>query len=267
MDDLKLPEKFEHLHMINLFFTEETNEQGIPIVSARLATSLVGKDLFFKDPPVSMEASRPVEAPGGYIYLHHLRDYFEKHITQSILSNLTIFLSEANRAALHSSGQRLSKQQAKQHVEMLALLYRVQKEYTKQAAEVHSLRGGREKKADLSDIFAYFQSLFPIYKEAAQMREAALLSSSIIRRENWREEIIKNLVGLPSDELLDLLEPYSKWPEAAQEKCPEAGEKAKLDYIALEHAARLCGAAPWAFKFGTLRKYRNEQKRNLKRDE
>lgn len=121
-------------------------------------------------------------------------------------------------------------------------------------------RGQTARRANLQLLQNTYEDIVEAWKEASTMCRSALSSSSENRKANWQEEISRAFPELPVD-LIVRLQPTHFWPadiaQAASGK--KHGTSDPLD-IALEHAARLCGAKPYAYMLSYLRKLCKKRK-------
>lgn len=121
-------------------------------------------------------------------------------------------------------------------------------------------RGGRVRRANLRRLSQHYDSAIMGWIEAYEMCRSALSSGSAIRRDGWRDDIKKAFPDFPED-LIERMQPIKDWPDQILHHCSAKGGEDKAEDIALEHAARLCGAKNYAYKLTVLRKNYNEQKR------
>lgn len=117
-------------------------------------------------------------------------------------------------------------------------------------------RGGKKPKANLTRLYENYERIIDDWVEASELFRSARKSRSAVRRDAWRKDIQRNFSDLPED-LIERLQPMTDWPEWIDGK----GGEDKPEDIALEHAARLCGAKNYIYKLSTLRETYNKQKR------
>ncbi len=123
--------------------------------------------------------------------------------------------------------------------------------------QVHG--GDRRSKADLSRLRDHYERILPDWQEAFEICRTDLGSRSKQRRENWREAVCRAFPDLPSD-LVERLQPMPEWPEEIADRCLKQGGMDKAEDIALEHAARLCGAAAYIYKLSSLDRGRKKRR-------
>lgn len=121
-------------------------------------------------------------------------------------------------------------------------------------------RGGKKPKADLTRLHEKYNYVLSDWSEASELFQAFSKSRSADRRDKWRKEIYGRFKSFPLD-LIERLQPMADWPELIQKFCSEKGGEDKPEDIALEHAARLCGANRYSYMLSTLRQKYNQQKR------
>lgn len=121
-------------------------------------------------------------------------------------------------------------------------------------------RGGKQAKANLTKLYDYYEHIIGDWIEASEIFQSCLASRSPIRRKEWREAIKRNFSDLP-DDLIERLQPISTWSELIASACATQGGEDKPEDIALEHAARKCGASNYSYKLSSLRENYNRQKR------
>jgi hypothetical protein len=109
---------------------------------------------------------------------------------------------------------------------------------------------------DFQDFAAYYEKTLPVW------RDAKLIYKQNSRRATWRDLIRAAYPDMKLDD--DLIERLSgrlnDLPQDVQEKLSEKGGDSKPSSIALEHAARLCGAAPYQYSLRHLYNLKNEAK-------
>jgi hypothetical protein len=110
---------------------------------------------------------------------------------------------------------------------------------------------------DFTELAEHYDSVLPVWKDAK------LIFKQNSKRPTWREliraahpdvEFDEDLLARLSGKLNDL-------PEDVQAKLSAKGGDSKPSSIALEHAARLCGAAPYQYGVRYLYILKNEAKR------
>ena len=122
------------------------------------------------------------------------------------------------------------------------------------------LRPGRRQRADLRDLRQNYQRIFPIWEEAFDWYNTLIKSKYSGRKKEWKEEIKTAFPGLPENLILRL-QPFDEYPNDVSAICSKNGGMNKPEDIALEHAAQLCGANPYAYRLSTLQKKLTIQKR------
>jgi hypothetical protein len=123
---------------------------------------------------------------------------------------------------------------------------------------------GKRAYAQIELLLAYYESLLPQWEEASRFCQDALRSASPIRQTSWRDEIAKNYPDLDNQpRLIERLPPKHQWVQGLTEEVREDHRSSKAADIALEHAARMCGAADYKYALSTLqqnlRKHRRKQ--------
>lgn len=109
------------------------------------------------------------------------------------------------------------------------------KDYLTRSLESFS-GGGR-----FDQLHDHYQRLLPVWKEAKDIYEQNK------KREKWQEMIRAAYpeICFPADLLSRLTGRLLDLPEAIQTKVAETGGDSKPSSLALEHSARMCGAAPY----------------------
>jgi len=110
-------------------------------------------------------------------------------------------------------------------------------------------RGGKKQKADLSTLRERYDELLPVWS-AAFARYRALEK---VGRGDWRQIIKAEFQSLP-DDLIERLNPAPDDSWVADQINKQGGESRPED-VAIEHAARICDAMPYAYKLTVLRKW------------
>jgi hypothetical protein len=120
-------------------------------------------------------------------------------------------------------------------------------------------RPGRRPKADLSQLSNHYDAIIQDWQGAYDLCRAKLALRSAMLRDAWRDDVKAAFPDFPED-LIERLQPMTDWPEESANICLQQGGEGKPEDIALEHAARMCGADAYAFKLSSLRKtYQKQQ--------
>lgn len=120
-------------------------------------------------------------------------------------------------------------------------------------------RPGKKPKADLSRLSDHYNTIINDWMDALATCRATLKLRSGAKRDAWRADLKRQYPTFPED-LIERLQPMTDWPEWIADVCEEQGVEDKPQDIALEQAARLCGAGNYAFKLSYLEKVFREQK-------
>ncbi|MCG3143030.1 MAG: hypothetical protein HONDAALG_00343 [Gammaproteobacteria bacterium] len=123
-------------------------------------------------------------------------------------------------------------------------------------------REGKKAKADQvrTQLRLEYERILEFWREASQICNSTRESTSEIRRSRWREDIRRDFPLLP-DDLIERLQPKLLWSDEIKKSMGDKGGSSDPDDIALEHAARLCGADDYMYKLTTLKEYLKQQKR------
>lgn len=121
-------------------------------------------------------------------------------------------------------------------------------------------RGGKQAIANLKLLYEKYEDIVGDWVEASEIFQSASKSRSYLRRNEWRNEVQRIFSSLPED-LIERLQPQPNWPKWIADICEKKGGEDKPGDIALEHAARLCGAESYVYKLSSLRENYNKQKR------
>lgn len=126
-------------------------------------------------------------------------------------------------------------------------------------------RGGdRRSKAKIDRLKEHFDQRVNDWCKAYLDCREALNSHRPEKREAWRLEVKNYNPDFP-DDLIERLQPMTEWPNEISDICLEQGGEDRAEDIALEHAARLCGAESYAYKLATLQeRYRKQNRENQK---
>ncbi len=126
-----------------------------------------------------------------------------------------------------------------------------------------NISGGDRSYADLSELSDFFDASIEDWEDARQFCRSAIESRAGSRRELWREDIKRDYPHLYSQgaDLIERSQPMDEWPEEIINTCLEQGGEDRARDIALEYAARRCGANPYDYKLSTLENYYRKQKR------
>jgi hypothetical protein len=115
-------------------------------------------------------------------------------------------------------------------------------------------RGGSEREEYLYHLKWHYGQVYPKWQEAKKIYNECMKSKNKVRREKWKESILSVYPDL--QEQPDLLERISNSPKLSKEVFTilevKGGEGTAYE-IALEHAARLCGASNYAHHISTLK--------------
>jgi hypothetical protein len=120
-------------------------------------------------------------------------------------------------------------------------------------------RTGKKPKADLSRLSDHYNAIIDDWTDAFALCRSMMGLRSDKLRARWRSGLKKQYPMFPED-LIERLQPMAEWPERISDVCVEQGGEDKPQDIALEHAARLCGAGEYAFKLTYLEKVFRKQK-------
>ncbi len=84
----------------------------------------------------------------------------------------------------------------------------------------------------------------------------------------WRDAVMMShpfLLVDATNDLVERLQPMNQWSDAVLEKCSEKGGTSDAEDIALEHAARVCGAGRYEYQLSSLKEMLKEQRREAKK--
>lgn len=123
-----------------------------------------------------------------------------------------------------------------------------------------NVRGGKDPLADTELLSQHYKEVLAIWIEAAEWYSLLMKSQHSDRKKYWKEDIKKLYPQLP-DNLIVRLQPFHEYPDDVARICSEQGGINKPEDIALEHAAQICGASPYAYKLSTLQRKLSDQKR------
>lgn len=128
----------------------------------------------------------------------------------------------------------------------------------------HSLRLTRAPGHDFNRLKTYYGPLKEVWDNAREQARAA--QEDPVRRERWRQIIATSYqTPLPAYliEWLNVFEAEKRSRLFTREDLPRLQQRLRDGYslagcseIALEHAARMCGASPYEFAISTLHQYR-----------
>lgn len=113
-------------------------------------------------------------------------------------------------------------------------------------------RGGRTASRNLSYLLGFYELLYPVWKEAAEIYRDN-------KKRDWRKVISASYAGLPTD-LIELFDPKPKLPEEALSGIREKVDKSRPGPLACEHAARLCGASAFQYPTSYLKNLLSRQR-------
>ncbi len=118
------------------------------------------------------------------------------------------------------------------------------------------------KKFSLSDLGEHYKKMLPVWKDAKiiyKQNSSRVTWRNIVRAAYPEVKFDDDLISRLSGRLNDL-------PQEIQAKLSDKGGDSKPSSIALEHAARLCGAQPYQYSLRHLYNIKNEMERKSKID-
>jgi hypothetical protein len=106
-------------------------------------------------------------------------------------------------------------------------------------------RGGSKARCNLQDLKSYYSMLHPIVRQAK-----LIYRQNRIR--NWKAMVLAAFPDLPEDLIARLCDPPDL-PDPLMKALAEKGGTSKPSDIALEAAARCCGAPPYSYSLSYLK--------------
>lgn len=120
-----------------------------------------------------------------------------------------------------------------------------------------------KKKVNFNDLGEHYKKLLPVWKDAKtiyKQNSNRVTWQDIVRAAHPEVKFDDDLISRLSGKLNDL-------PEEIQAKLSEKGGDSKPSSIALEHAARMCGARPYQYSLRHLYNIKNENERRRARND
>jgi len=112
----------------------------------------------------------------------------------------------------------------------------------------------------LRPLALHFERVYPIWEQAKKIYKESQGSSDRKRRERWRETIFATYPELKGySDLVERLADPPQLPENILSKLEEKGGSPARSDIALEHAARRCGAPPYEYTIRHLKSVLSKQ--------
>jgi hypothetical protein len=199
---------------------------------------------------LSEEAERLItESERAEVFAHfeYARDQLLAQLQPKLEEALYELCNQLIVQAIHDLGKMGGKAQAMKRLEKAFLKRR--------NARIGITRGGSEPSFNLSQLLAYYAQLLPRWQNAKR-----------IYRQNKKQAEWPSIVAAGEKDLLpDLIARLADAPDLSNDlltKLERHGGGSSPSDIALEHAARMCGAPPYAYTLRHLQGLLKEQRKN-----
>jgi len=195
------------------------------------------------------------EAPREFVdYINFLVTYIANNLTNGLNQTLTSLIHEG-MLAFQIMDQDTQQPFQTDSDDTIAYLLNEYKQAIKKRLGL--TRRQRKARYDLSELLNHYSTVLPLWQDAKEIYKDN-------RKRNW-QQIVKTVHPyLPVDLVARLSGNPSDLSDEVKENLAEKGGTSEPSDIAIEHAARLCGAPDYSYALSTLEGKKTELNRATK---